>query len=70
MDKRSLTERDICTKFSPESVPNDSRSELENISAELLEAIFPTEKAVRPLGVSISGFAHTQIDTPSQIALL
>jgi DNA polymerase-4 len=47
-----------------------SRSELENISAELLKAIFPTEKAVRLLGVSISGFAHTQIDTPSQIALL
>ena len=47
-----------------------SRSELENISAELLKAIFPTEKAVRLLGVSISGFAHTQIDTPSQCPAL
>src|SRR5216684_3043803 len=47
-----------------------SHDELENVSAELLKAIFPTEKAVRLLGVSISGFAPTQMDTPSQIALL
>jgi nucleotidyltransferase/DNA polymerase involved in DNA repair len=47
-----------------------SHDELENVSAELLKAIFPTEKAVRLLGVSISSFAPTQMDTPSQIALL
>ena len=34
----------------------DSRDELETISAELLKVIFPMEKSVRLLGVSISGF--------------
>jgi DNA polymerase IV len=47
-----------------------SRSELENISAELLKAIFPTEKAVRLLGVSISGFVDAQDESPVQISLL
>ena len=47
-----------------------SHDELENVSAELLKAIFPTEKVVKLLGVSISSFAPTQMDTPSQIALL
>ena len=33
-----------------------SRTELEDASAELLKALFPMKKAVRLLGVSISGF--------------
>jgi DNA polymerase-4 len=33
-----------------------SRTELKDASAELLKAIFPMKKAVRLLGVSISGF--------------
>ena len=43
-----------------------SRGELETISAELLRALFPMEKAVRLLGVSISGFS---IRDPEQIGL-
>jgi DNA polymerase IV len=34
-----------------------SRGELEFVSAEMLKAIFPVKKAVRLLGVSISGFS-------------
>lgn len=47
----------------------DSRSELESVSAELLRAHFPIKKAVRLLGVSISGFHAGQIDRSGQIAL-
>jgi DNA polymerase-4 len=47
-----------------------SRDELESASAELLKALFPMEKAVRLLGVSISGFvADDEPNHPQQIAL-
>jgi DNA polymerase IV len=45
-----------------------SRSELEGASAELLKALFPMKKAVRLLGVSISGFVDGNAITP-QITL-
>jgi DNA polymerase-4 len=44
-----------------------SRSELEFVSAELLKALFPMEKAVRLLGVSISVFE--QVGDPEQTSL-
>jgi DNA polymerase IV len=44
-----------------------SRGELESASAELLKALFPLEKAVRLLGVSISGFRSGDLE--GQIAL-
>jgi DNA polymerase IV len=44
-----------------------SRSELETVSAELLKALFPMEKAVRLLGISISSFEQTE--DPEQISL-
>jgi DNA polymerase IV len=47
----------------------DSRSELELVSAELLKALCPMEKAVRLLGISISGFSVGEIDRPEQIPL-
>jgi DNA polymerase-4 len=49
----------------------DSRSELESLSAELLKALFPVEKAVRLLGVSISGFSseHTGVSEQTSFAL-
>jgi DNA polymerase IV len=47
----------------------DSRSELELVSAELLKALCPMEKAVRLLGLSISGFSVGEIDRPEQIPL-
>jgi hypothetical protein len=47
----------------------DSRSELESVSAELLKALFPMKKAVRLLGVSISGFHDGEIERSEQIAL-
>jgi DNA polymerase-4 len=46
-----------------------SRSELANVSAELLKALFPMQKAVRLLGVSVSGFVEEETDAPTQIAL-
>ena len=46
-----------------------SRSEFENVSTELLKALFPMQKAVRLLGVSISGFKFDEIRGIEQIAL-
>jgi hypothetical protein len=46
-----------------------SRSEFENVSAELLKALSPMQKAVRLLGVSISGFKFDEIRGARQIAL-
>ncbi|WP_426443273.1 DNA polymerase IV [Bradyrhizobium genosp. P] len=45
----------------------DSRDELESVSVELLKALFPMKKAVRLLGVSISGFATAE--GPGQTSL-
>jgi DNA polymerase-4 len=46
-----------------------SRNELGNALAELLKALFPMEKAVRLLGISISGFSFGEVQDPEQIAL-
>ena len=46
-----------------------SRASWNRVSAELLKALFPMEKAVRLLGVSISGFEFGEIQEPEQIAL-
>jgi hypothetical protein len=45
-----------------------SRDELGSASAELLGTLFPLEKAVRLLGVAISGFAIEAIARSEQIA--
>jgi DNA polymerase IV len=45
------------------------RSELELASAELLKALFPMKKAVRLIGVSVSGFEDEKLKGPTQIAL-
>jgi DNA polymerase-4 len=45
------------------------RDELEFVSTELLKALFPMQKAVRLLGVSVSGFVGEEADAPAQIAL-
>jgi hypothetical protein len=42
---------------------------LANVTAELLRALFPMKKAVRLLGVSVSGFVDEETDDPAQIAL-
>jgi DNA polymerase IV len=48
----------------------ESRSELEAMTFDLLRTVFPLEKAVRLLGVSISGFVgDDETDHPRQIAL-
>jgi hypothetical protein len=47
----------------------DSRDELESTSIELLRVLFPLSKAVRLLGVSISGFYAGEIEHSAQIAL-
>jgi DNA polymerase-4 len=48
----------------------ESRSELESMTFDLLRTVFPLEKAVRLLGVSISGFVDDdEPDHPRQIAL-
>ena len=46
-----------------------SRSEFANVAAELLKALFPMKKAVRLLGVSVSGFGGEGPDDPAQISL-
>jgi nucleotidyltransferase/DNA polymerase involved in DNA repair len=46
-----------------------SRNEFEVVSAELLKALLPMQKAVRLLGVSISGFKLDEIRRAEQIAL-
>jgi DNA polymerase-4 len=46
-----------------------SRGELESTSVELLRALFPMDRAVRLLGISISGFALGEVQDPEQIAL-
>jgi DNA polymerase-4 len=45
------------------------RSDLANMTAELLRALFPIKKAIRLLGVSVSGFVGEETDEPAQIAL-
>jgi DNA polymerase IV len=47
-----------------------SRGELASATSDLLKAIFPTKKAVRLLGVSISGFVDAQDESPVHISLL
>jgi DNA polymerase IV len=46
-----------------------SRDEIATVSTELLKAAFPMEKAVRLLGISISGFVLGEANAPEQIAL-
>jgi hypothetical protein len=45
------------------------RSDLANVTTELLRGLFPLKKSVRLLGVSVSGFAGEETDDPAQIAL-
>lgn len=45
-----------------------TREELHSLSVDLLKALFPTQKAVRLLGVSISAFAD-ELDSGLQMAL-
>ncbi|MBR1236551.1 DNA polymerase IV [Bradyrhizobium sp. AUGA SZCCT0182] len=47
-----------------------SRDALATASADLLRAIFPTKKAIRLLGVSISGFVEANEETSVQFPLL
>jgi len=49
--------------------PVGRRSDLANVAAELLKALFPMKKAVRLLGVSVSGFVEEEADAPAQITL-
>lgn len=44
-------------------------SDLANVTVELLRTLFPMKKAVRLLGVSVSGFLEEETDAPAQIAL-
>ena len=46
-----------------------SRSDLANVAAELLRALFPMKKAVRLLGVSVSGFVGEETEDPTQMPL-
>ncbi|MET4363479.1 nucleotidyltransferase/DNA polymerase involved in DNA repair [Bradyrhizobium sp. LB8.2] len=47
----------------------ERRSDLANVTAALLRALFPMKKAVRLLGVSLAGFASEKTDDPEQIVL-
>ena len=50
--------------------PIGNREELEVATSGLLRVIFPTEKAVRLLGISVSAFVDAQDESPAQISLL
>jgi DNA polymerase-4 len=45
------------------------RDEPEFVTAELLRALYPLKKAVRLLGVSVSGFVGEEAVAPAQTAL-
>lgn len=45
------------------------RSDLAKVTTESLRGLFPMKKAVRLLGVSVSGFVGEETDDPAQIAL-
>lgn len=45
------------------------RDELENVAIELLRMLFPIQKSVRLLGVSISGFTVDDFQHPEQIVM-
>ena len=48
----------------------ESRPDLEFVTLDLLRLVFPLEKAVRLLGVSVSGFVgDDESNHPKQIAL-
>jgi DNA polymerase IV len=50
--------------------PIDNRGELETVTIDLLKLVFPMEKAVRLLGLSVSGYAGDEdLGHPKQIAL-
>jgi DNA polymerase IV len=47
----------------------DSCRNLESVMLDLLRLVFPLEKAVRLLGVSVSGFGDEESNHSKQIAL-
>jgi DNA polymerase-4 len=47
----------------------ERRSDLANVTTGLLRGLFPMKKAVRLLGVSVSGFVGEETNDPAQIAL-
>jgi DNA polymerase IV len=47
----------------------DTRTDLESVTIDLLRMVFPTEKAVRLLGVSISGFSVAEAGHAEQMTL-
>jgi DNA polymerase IV len=47
----------------------DTRTDLESVTVDLLRMVFPMEKAVRLLGVSISGFSVAEAGHAEQMAL-
>jgi DNA polymerase IV len=51
----------------PSSV--DTRADLESVTVDLLRTVFPMEKAVRLLGVSVSGFSGAEARHAEQMAL-
>ncbi len=46
-----------------------SVSDIENIASSLLEPIFPTEKGIRLIGVTVSSFEEDRHDEPDQLSL-
>jgi DNA polymerase-4 len=67
--KVKFNDFEIITRSKTVSSKIDSRIEVETASTELLRAIFPLNKAVRLLGVSISGFYAGENEHSGQIAL-
>lgn len=68
--KVKFADFELISRSRTQTDPIGSRAELELSASDLLKAIFPTKKAVRLLGVSVSGFVDAQHESPVQISLL
>ena len=67
--KVKFADFELITRSRTTAGPIDNRSELESVSVDLLKTLFPLAKAVRLLGVSLSGFSVGEIRRPEQIVL-
>jgi DNA polymerase IV len=67
--KVKFADFDLITRCRTMAASVKSRDELEYVSVDLLKMLFPMKKAVRRLGVSISGFSVEETDCAEQIAL-
>jgi DNA polymerase-4 len=68
--KAKFADFELITRSRTIPKPIENRGELETVTVDLLKILFPVEKAVRLLGVSVSGLVGDErFGYPGQIAL-